>query len=75
MSQHTGSLIFYFYSHKNSLNLLGENVLMSHIGRCAELGYLSVIIIIDLIIIIMMNDDDFNNTKLRIGNGAKIRYR
>ena len=63
MSQHTGSLIFYFYSHKNSLNLLGENVLMSHIGRCAELGYLSVIIIIiiiDLIIIIiiiMINDE------------------
>ena len=27
MSQHTGSLIFYFYSHKNSLNLLGEKCL------------------------------------------------
>ena len=50
---------------------------MSHIGRCAELGYLSVIIIIiDLIIkIIMINDDDVNNTKVRIGNGAKTRYR
>ena len=27
MSQHTGSLIFYFYSYKNSLNLLGEKYL------------------------------------------------
>ena len=27
MPQHTGSLIFYFYSHKNSLNLLGEKCL------------------------------------------------
>ena len=49
---------------------------MSHIGRCAELGYSSVIIIIiDLIIIIMINDDDVNNTKARIGNGAKTGYR
>ena len=49
---------------------------MSHIGRCVELGYLSVmiIIIIDLIII-MINDDDVNNTKVRIGNGAKTGYR
>ena len=48
---------------------------MSHIGRCAELGYLSVIIIIIdviimIIIIIMINDDDVINTKVRIGNGA-----
>ena len=51
---------------------------MSHIGRCAELGCLSVVIIIDLtiiIIIIMINDDDVNNTNKRIGNGAKTRYR
>ena len=27
MSQHTGSLIFYFYSHKYSLNLLDEKFL------------------------------------------------
>ena len=51
---------------------------MSHIGRCVELGYLSVIIIIIIIIdliIIMINDDDVNNTKVRIGNGAKTGYR
>ena len=50
---------------------------MSHIGRCVELGYLSVIIIIIIIdlIIIMINDDDVNNTEVRIGNGAKTGYR
>ena len=48
---------------------------MSHIGRCAELGYLSVIIIDLIMKIIMINDDDVNNTKERIGNGAKTRYR
>ena len=38
---------------------------MSHIGRCVELGYLSVIIIIIIdLIIIMINDDDVNNTKV-----------
>ena len=35
MSQHIGA-------HENSLNLLDEKFWMSHIGRCAELGYLSV---------------------------------
>ena len=48
---------------------------MSHIGRCVELGYLSVIIIIIDLIIIMINDDDVNNTKVQIGNGAKTGYR
>ena len=49
---------------------------MSHIGRCVELGYMSVIIIIIIdLIIIMINDDDVNNTKVRIGNGAKTGYR